>query len=67
MDTLHYPGNALEEYRAQTGRQAQMPGATSPSFICKSCGQCRKVAGRKAVVPGYSRAGWRCAQCAGVV
>lgn len=67
MDTLHYPGNAIAGYREQTGRQSPMPGATAPSFICKSCGQSRKVAGRKAVVPGYSRAGWMCAQCAGAV
>lgn len=65
MNRLHFPGKALEEYRAQTGRQAPMPGATAPSFICKSCGHSRKTAGRKQVVKGYSKAGWMCAQCAG--
>lgn len=64
MNTLHYPGAALARYRTQTDRQAQMPGATKPSFICKSCGQSKLVNGRKARVTGYSRAGYDCAECA---
>lgn len=29
-------------YRAQTGRQAAMPGVTGPSFRCAECHQARE-------------------------
>lgn len=47
-----------QRYRETTERQAQMPGATSPSFICKQCQQSRRTAGRKRVPMG-----WVCAKC----
>lgn len=56
--TPRYPGADLAEYRDQTERQASMPGATSPSFICKQCQQSRRTAGRKRVPMG-----WVCAKC----
>lgn len=45
-------------YRETTARQAQMAGATMPSFICVECRQSRRLGGRKNAVGG-----WRCAGC----
>lgn len=45
-------------YRAQTGRQAVMPGVTGPSFRCGECGRHRATKGRK-----KTASGWRCADC----
>lgn len=45
-------------YRAQTGRQAAMPGVTGPSFRCGECGRHRATKGRKKTATG-----WRCAGC----
>ena len=45
-------------YRAQTGRQAAMPGVTGPSFRCGECGRHRATKGRKKTATG-----WRCAEC----
>lgn len=45
-------------FRKQTERQADMPGATVPSFICLGCNRSRLVVGRKKTALGY-----RCAAC----
>ena len=45
-------------YRAQTGRQAAMPGVTGPSFRCGECGRTLLIKGRK-----KTASGWRCAGC----
>ena len=46
------------EYREKTARQAQMAGATMPSFVCVQCCQPRRIAGRK-----KATGGWRCVGC----
>ena len=45
-------------FREQTGRQASMPGVTSPTFRCVACG-------RRSAMKGYKRiaAGSVCAAC----
>ena len=45
-------------YRAQTERQAPMPGVTRPSFRCQHCGQFRGTQGRQKTATG-----WRCHAC----
>ena len=47
-----------QRYREQTERQASMPGVTSPTFRCVSCG-------RRSATKGYKRtaAGSICAAC----
>lgn len=60
---LHNPGAAFERYRAQTERQAQMPGVTLGSFICCICGHKRQAAGRKQFVKGTAKFGYMCAEC----
>lgn len=47
-------------YRETTARQAQMAGATMPSFMCQQCRQPRRIAGRKRVPMG-----WVCKCCQG--
>lgn len=44
--------------RAQTGRQAAMPGVMGPSFRCGECGRALLIKGRKKTATG-----WRCAGC----
>ncbi len=55
---MKYPGADLADYRAQTERQASMPGVTGPSFRCGECGRTCRIKGRK-----KTAAGWRCASC----
>lgn len=45
-------------YRAQTGRQAAMPGVTGPSFRCGERARVCRTLGRK-----KTAAGWRRAAC----
>ena len=47
-----------QQYRETTARQAQMAGATMPSFVCVQCCQSRRIAGRK-----KATGGWRCVGC----
>lgn len=50
-------------YRAQTERQAPMPGVTLGSLVCKACGQSKRIGGRKELVKGCQRLGYVCAEC----
>ena len=45
-------------YRKTTERQAQMPGATSPSFRCVACGRRSSMQGSKRTAVGSI-----CASC----
>lgn len=54
----HFEQASEQQYRETTARQAQMAGATMPSFICVECRKSRRLGGRKKA-PG----GWRCAGC----
>ena len=45
-------------FREQTDRQAQMPGATSPSFRCVACGRRSSMKGSKRTAVGSI-----CASC----
>lgn len=50
-------------FRAQTDRQRQMAGVTSPSFMCPACRTCRAIAGRIRVQHA-PRGRYVCRQCA---
>lgn len=53
-----------EQYRDSTATHRAMAGVTGPSFRCVKCKQVRSTKGRRAVIKGYSRAGYRCRECA---
>lgn len=52
-----------ENYRISTNeRHKTMIGVSFKTFLCKKCGQPKKVSGRKSL--GW-KAGFQCAECAG--
>jgi hypothetical protein len=53
----------LDRYREATERQKSCAGATVFSFICRTCGQDKKIAGRKQFVKGTTKFGYVCAEC----
>lgn len=59
--TLAAHPRALADFRATTQRQAgATAGITTPSFLCRRCGQPRTTLGRRSL--GW-RAGYACALC----
>lgn len=60
---IHQPGAAIASFREQTERQKKMPGVTLCSFVCKACGQSKRIGGRKELVKGCQRLGYVCAEC----